>query len=374
MTPTMKELHEVAGAIFGDANGISVPRHYGDPAAEYSAAVEGVAVADRSHRTRLRVSGRAADQMLQGLLSGKIPAAPSSDGVVERMRWEYSLVLTPKGRILSDLRLVRLSGEEETFVFDVPVAGSAALIEHLRRSLPPRLAASEDISNDTGMLTVMGPLAAGLLSRDVLGLRVEEVDLEALDEGDGIRLPDGEDVGVTVVRTAEVAATAFDVISDTRTVAAIWKRLLEAEAKAVGHGVFQTLRIEAGRPALGADLDGDTIPYEAGIVDRAIDHTKGCYTGQEVIIRIRDRGHVNRRLCGLLLGEGPTPAPGTQIFGLDGEKSVGRVTSSAHSPRAGGVIALGYIRRQVEAPGVVRVGSSDGSEADLRELTEGWAF
>ena len=121
-------------------------------------------------------------------------------------------------------------------------------------------------------------------------------------------------------------------------------------------------------------MGSDTIPFEAGIVDRAIDHTKGCYTGQEVIVRIRDRGHVNRRLCGLLLGDGPTPPSGTEIFGPEGDRPVGKITSVAQSPRARGVIALGYVRRAVEAPGPVWLGSSDGAEAEIRELTEGWAF
>lgn len=374
MSGVLAKVHEAADAVFGEVDGVSVPRHYGDPAAEYTGALEAVAVIDRSHRTRLRISGKAPAQMLKGLLSGRIPDAPSSEGQVEHTRWEYSLVLTPKGRILSDLRVTRLAGEDEVFVFDVPVVGAAPLAEHLKRSLPPRLATAEDISSGTGMLTVMGPLAAGLLSRDVLGLRVQEAELDALGDGDGVRLADGDGVGISVVRTAEVATVAFDVISDRETLAAVWKRLMEGGASAVGRGVFETLRVEAGRPALGADLGERTIPFEAGIVERAIDHSKGCYTGQEVIVRIRDRGHVNRRLCGLLLGDGPTPPPGTEIFGPEGDKPVGTLTSLAHSPRADGVIALGYVRRGVDAPGVVRVGSVEGPEAELRELGEGWAF
>jgi folate-binding protein YgfZ len=96
-------------------------------------------------------------------------------------------------------------------------------------------------------------------------------------------------------------------------------------------------------------MDADTIPTEAGIDDRAIDHTKGCYTGQEVIVRIRDRGHVNRQLHRLELGDVPTPAAGTELLAADGSaKTVGRVTSAVQSPKHGGVLALAYVARGVD--------------------------
>jgi folate-binding protein YgfZ len=376
----MRSLHETAGAVFGEVHGVSVPRHYGDPSSEYGAAVDSVAVADRSHRTRIRISGRAPAQMLQGFLSGRIPEPPFVGGLPasgpnsERTRWEYSLVLTPKARILTDLRVTRLAGDDEVFLFDVPLAGTQVLSEHMARSLPPRLASSQDVSAETGMLTVMGPQSAELLSREVLGLRIEETELREMKEGDGIRIAEGSDgVGISVVRTADVATAAFDVISNCDTTARLWTSILETGASPVGHGVFQALRVEAGRPELGVDMGEDTLPPEAGLADRGIDHAKGCYTGQEVIVRIRDRGHVNRRLCGLLLGDGASPSPGTELCGEDGGERVGVITSVAHSPRAEGVIGLGYVRREIGTPGVVRVGAA-AAEAQVRELAEGWAF
>jgi len=370
----MRESHEAAGAVFGDIHGMSVPRHYGNPAGEYQAAVTGIAVADRSHRTRLYISGKAPAQMLQGLLSGRIPVSPLTEDSIERVRWEYSLVLTPKGRIISDLRATRLGGTTEAFLLDVPAAGAPALGEHLKRSLPPRLASTDDRSRVSGMLTVMGPESAGFLSREALGLRVEEVDLVSLEEGEGVRVPDGDDLGVIVVRNAEVATPAFDVVADSSTVSALWRRLVETGASPAGHGVFQTLRVEAGRPAFGIDLDEKTIPFEAGLVDRAVDHEKGCYTGQEVIVRIRDRGHVNRHLRGLVIGEGVSLRLGAELFDVEGGKPVGVITSVAQSPRASGTLALGYVRREVDVPGSVRLNAPDGFTVEVRELGEGWAF
>jgi folate-binding protein YgfZ len=96
-------------------------------------------------------------------------------------------------------------------------------------------------------------------------------------------------------------------------------------------------------------MDEDTLPPEAGIEDRAIDHEKGCYTGQEVIVRIRDRGHVNRHLTRLELGDVPTPAAGTELRSADGSgKPVGRITSAVQSPKLGGVLALAYVARGAE--------------------------
>jgi folate-binding protein YgfZ len=107
-------------------------------------------------------------------------------------------------------------------------------------------------------------------------------------------------------------------------------------------------------------MNEDTLPPEAGIEDRAIDHKKGCYTGQEVIVRIRDRGHVNRVLTRLELGDMPTPTAGTELRSVDGSgKVVGRITSAVQSPKHGGVLALAYVGRGVE-----RV-SIDGREFEV---------
>ena len=114
---------------------------------------------------------------------------------------------------------------------------------------------------------------------------------------------------------------------------------------------WTTLRVEAGRPAYGVDMDEDTIPVEAGIHERAIDYAKGCYTGQEVIVRIRDRGHVNRYA--------PAPAPGRRGAASEGRgavrgrssrgaRPVGVVTSAVRSPKHGETLALGYVKRGVE--------------------------
>jgi folate-binding protein YgfZ len=243
-----------------------------------------------------------------------------------------------------------LLGSEDTagYLLDVPVAGADGLKASLAKLLPPRFAAVEDVSDATAMITAVGPGAAASLSRLALGLRVEPATLGSSAEGEW-RSVGSPTQAPRVERTQEVWPEAYSVTGSAEAVAALWQAVVDAGARPAGHAVWSTLRVEAGRPVFGTDMDADTIPIEAGIDQRAIDHTKGCYTGQEVIVRIRDRGHVNRSLRRLELGEVPTPAAGTELLATDGSgKVVGRLTSAVQSPRFGGVLALAYVARGVE--------------------------
>ena len=120
----------------------------------------------------------------------------------------------------------------------------------------------------------------------------------------------------------------------------------------------------------GAERDDTTNPREADLLARAISTNKGCYTGQEVIIRVLHRGHVNRHLRSLLLGDAATPARGTELFAPDTGRAVGRITSAAWSPKHGQTIALGYVRREIEPPAEVRLGGADGPAARVAELRQ----
>ena len=315
-------------------------------AADYAAATEVAAVFDRSHRTRLIVSGRAPGKMLNGVLTGTLPEPPVELGAAWGGRSTYHAVLTPKGKMVTDL-WVMLRGDEEAagYLLDVPVAGREGLLALFAKVLPPRFASVRDESAETAMISVVGPHAAGLLSRLVFDGRISAEDLGALSEGEWRASP-GPIEGPVVTRTAEVLPDAYSVLGEAEVVVSLRQRLSEEGARPAGLGVWSTLRVEAGRPTFGTDMDEDTIPIEAGIADRAIDHAKGCYTGQEVIVRIRDRGHVNRNLVSLDLGDVPTPAHGTELLAADGSgKVAGRITSAVQSPRRGGVLALAYVAR-----------------------------
>ena len=371
------------GAVFGRVRGAEVPRHYGDPAAEYRAAREGLAIRDRSHRARLLVRGRAPIATLQGVLTGRMPSAPTTPrkGLL-RARVEYSAVLTPKGRMIADLRVMwGPDPDEEGLLLDVPAAALEPLLAHLKRFVPPRLADIEDVTPQSGLMTVLGPAGADTIAEIVLGSASHATEVEGLaeeeflevqedesrDEGMGMGIGTG---GIRVARTCDVDVNAWDIFVSAERFGEVWDRFIKAGAAPIGAGVWDTLRVEAGRPAYGGDMDDSTILSETGLVDRAVDHAKGCYTGQEVIVRIRDRGHVNRSLRGLLLEEGPAPKLGVELF--RGDRVVGEITSAVESPSRAGPIGLGYAHREISHGEQVTVGSPGGPTATVRELGPGW--
>ena len=203
-------------------------------------------------------------------------------------------------------------------------------------------------------------------------MRIDAAQLDALEEDAFFLLGGKDEDRVRVTRCGQLSVPAFEVATRPGAMAALQALMLKGGARALSEEMWHTLRIEAGRPVYGIDMGENTIPIEAGIGDRAIDHTKGCYTGQEVIVRIRDRGKVNRHLCGFTWDEGAGPRPGAELFGEVGEKPLGWITSAAFSPRFGG-IALGYVRREVDPPAKLYLESSAGPALEVRSLDdEGW--
>lgn len=342
----------------------------------YRAAAEGAAMVERPDRVLRLVTGRAPGRMMTGIATGTMPPDPEDlGGGLRGGRSFYSAVLTPKGKMVTDLRIFRLEpGEEGVLLLDLPAAGDAPATAHFAKYLPPRFARIEEQDGALGMLTVVGPDAASHLAGAVPGLP-DAGALGLLEEGEERVLGQGPPPAVRVVRNGDAVPPAFDILAARDRLAAIAERLGEAGAVRGDAALLEILRIERGRPAFGVEMDGDTLPPEAGIADRAIDHTKGCYTGQEVIVRIRDRGRVNRKLRGLLFGELPAPEAGAPIFVEGRDRAAGEVRSAARSPRFGQGAGLGYVRRELEVPGTARLGSPDGPPVEVRALDpEGWVL
>ncbi len=343
-------------AIAGESGG---PAHYGSPDDEYEAAVRGCGVVFRGDRGLIRVHGRAPGQMLHGILTNKIPAPPTSaaDPEVQRGEMVYGAILTPKGRMITDLRTFWLgAGEAQGIGLDVALAGKNGMQGHFARCLPPRLAAFTDLSGSVGLLTVLDP-GAGEIIGSVFG--------EAPTTG-YVLLEGGPLAGGLMVSRGVEQVPSWDIRAPFDRLGPLWERLGRLGAVPVGWQAWNTLRVEAGYPAFGTDMDETTIPIEAGLGDRAFDHGKGCYTGQEVIVRILHRGRVNWHLRALRFGKA-TATPGDELFATGGKKKLGRVTSAVRSPRLGGT-GLGYVRREVEPPATLYLRSGTGPEVHVEAL------
>ncbi len=327
---------------------------------QYDAAMSAAAVFDRNHRTRILVTGRAPGQMLNGILTGTIPGVPViGPDAIAGGRSTYHAVLTPKGKMVTDLWAYRLGQDGvESFLLDVPRSGGRALKETLVKVLPPRLATTEDVSARTGMLTVVGPDAGRHVASVVLDGSLNHGDLAELGEAEWRAVGIPSEKSLIVGRSNHLATGGFDVLGPAGDILRVWRSLVDEGVCPAGHAAWTTLRVEGGRPSFGSDMTDATIPIEAGIHDRAIDYQKGCYTGQEVIIRIRDRGKVNRSLRLIHFGQIEPPKKGTQLFvrGPDGHpegKPIGWVTTAVHSPRHGQIIGLGYVRTGIDEKEVV---------------------
>lgn len=332
-------LHEARGARFEDGAGRRLVQDYGDPAAEYAAAHGGAVVVDRSERALIRLHGRDPLGMVQGLVTNDVAGAPAGRAV-------YAAFLTPKGRMVADVRVLRRPDGDvwlETWR-----EARDGLVAHLTRFVPPLFARREDLTESWGLLTVLGPSAESVVASAVGAVPAREAGEYAMAAGG---LP-GRVAGseLLVIRTLYAGVDGYDVLAPAGALESVWSALESAGARPAGRAVLEVLRIEAGRPRWGAELTEATIPLEAGLREGVISESKGCYTGQEVIVRILHRGHVNRHLRGLRLGAASVPPPGAVLVRAGETKGVGEVTSTCASPRWGEAIGLGYVRREIEPP------------------------
>ena len=304
----------------------------------YRALRDGAAVAERADRGLIAVRGDDRAGFLQGLLTNDVEALADGDGC-------YAAWLTPQGRMLADLDVLHAG---DALLLDVDAAAAEALLARLDALVFTEDVRLADLSRTWGSHGVHGPGAPRLLA-EVTGAA-----LEALPPNRG-RAVTVDGAAVRVARTDALGIPGFHLFAERAASEALRAALGAAGATAVGDEATEAVRIEAGRPRFGVDMDAQTIPLEAGIEDRAISMDKGCYVGQEVIVRIlhRGQGRVARRLVGLTLGAEPgrpVPRPGTALRHEDTE--VGRVTSAVRSPALDRVIGLGYVPRALAEPGV----------------------
>jgi tRNA-modifying protein YgfZ len=321
--------------------------------AAYRAAHAGAASIDRSARGRLLVSGPDRASYLQGLLTNDIAALRPGTGC-------YAAYLTPQGRMITDLFVYELG---DLILLTLPGTVKDAVLAKLDQLIFTEDVKLGDVTETFGQISVIGPRAS-----QVLGDALEQASAAALDnlpEHGNLRAQFAA-VPAIVARVTDAGEPGFDVYVERPHLAALTSRLGAAGVVEVDSETAEALRIEAGIPLFGRDMDEETIPLEAGIEPRAISFTKGCYVGQEVIIRVLHRGHgrVARKLAGLTLDGDAAPAAGAAVR-ADG-REIGRVTSSTISPSLRKPIALAYLHRDFLMPGTAV--AVDGIAAAVTDL------
>jgi folate-binding protein YgfZ len=304
--------------------------------AEYLALTESCGLLDRSDRGKLALTGSGAKEFLGGQVTNDTEALAPGSGC-------YAAFLTPKGKMLGDLRILDLDDE---LLLDTERVSLQALFDMIHRFKIGYDVQLHKRTLECGMLSLIGPAATRVAGAEELPA-VEHAN--ARTELGGIAaILARTDIGVDVLCNA----ADRDTVRET---------LLSAGAQPVSAEAAEIVRVEHGRPRYGVDLDETVIPQEAGLNERAVSFTKGCYVGQETVARLYYKGKPNRHLRGLRLSE--PVAVGAELH--LGERSVGHLSSSVLSP-VHGSIGLALVRREAEPGSPVSVGEH-GASAEVTE-------
>lgn len=308
--------------------------------AQYRQLREECGLLDRSGRGVLAARGPDGAEYLQGQLTNDVEALAPGDG-------QYAALLDRKGHMQADMRVLRPSAEE--ILVDTEPEAREAVLRHLTMYSIGREVEIVDLTTERAILSLIGPRSAEVAGTAVL----PENNCETASIG-----------GVECL--AAGTAEGLDLIAATTDAPRLREALLEAGAVEVSPASVEILRIEAGTPRFGAEMGPETMPAEAGIVERAVSFTKGCYIGQETVARLHYKGKPNRHLRGLLLSAaGVEPGAPLRL----GEKEVGRLGSVGVSP-ALGPVGLAILRREAEPGAELRVGE-DGVTARVAALPFG---
>lgn len=286
---------------------------------EYAAVRDGgVGLIDLSARGRISVSGSEAVMFLNGLITNDLKTLGED-------QWMPAAFPNVQGRLLAVVRVMRKAQE---FLLDTETVTREKVLKLIERFTLAGDFKVADVTDATALISLQGRRAAGIVER----LNREEI---------------------TVLPATHTAEKGFDLIISAERKAGLWQTLVDSGATPVSERVQEILRIEAGIARYGSDMDESNVVTETNL-DDAVSYTKGCYLGQEIIVRIKHRGHVAKKLTGLRFEIHPNAdqqvEPGAVIKSTD-DKEVGRVTSVTFSPKLQTTVGLGYVRYEYLAPG-----------------------
>jgi folate-binding protein YgfZ len=337
----LASLHARAGAKMGVWFSCALPDDFGDAAAEYRFVNRSVALVDKNYRAYLAFTGPDRVRYLNAILTNNINDLSPGEGAI-------SLLLNPQGHILAEL---------ETFALaDRHFCVSYAMIREQLIAWMDKYIIMDDVtladeSPRWGTLALEGPKAAEVV------WEVSRVDLAPLSDLTSTQSAAGA-IPCRVVKRSPGGVAGAEFAVEREKLAALWTILLAAARKhgggPVGYTALSGQRLAQGVPWFGYDFGEKQIPHEAGLENSHISYTKGCYTGQEIVERVRSRGHVNRRRVSLLFGGDAIPEPGaplTMDAATSGGREAGYVTRAARIWDPTRVIGMGYVRKEAEAPG-----------------------
>ena len=348
--------HTQLGASFEEVAGWEVPAHYGDVAAEHRAVRQAVGLADLSHRGKVRVTGDDRVKWLQSIISNDILPLKPGQG-------RYSSFLTHKGKMLTYFRVYMQT--DAVMLEDVGEIGEMTYQTLRKFLLYGTKAKMENCVESWGLLLVSGPQAAHVVQS---AFGVDVTDLKPIDF---VTAQIGGSHAL-VLRTEETGEIDLEILIPAPGLLPAWAALLEAGAKygikPVGAHAREALRMEAGIPKAGQDLNEEIVPPEANLEEKAFSLSKGCYPGQEVVARMDTYGNVRRHLVGLVLKDAAIPTKGAKLF--SGDREVGWISSAVYSPQLNKVIAFGFPLRDFSKPDTTLTVEIAGAryEATVRAL------
>ena len=354
-TPLYHTLERFGATFTKKHDDWNVAAQFTDPVSEHHAVRRDVGIADVSYRGRHRLVGADRAKFLHRIVSNDVETLSAGQGT-------YATILTHRGKIIADFNVYVL---KDMIGIDTAPETTETLFNELDKYIIADDVEISDVTAETGAIAVHGPRSSALV-QSVLGIN-DMTDFperhHCFHEADALF-----NYSVVCARTETTGEIGYTLYTSAEALAPLWERLVrEGEpfnVQPIGWNALESLRIEAGVPRYGAELTDAVIPLEAEL-EHAIDFEKGCYIGQEIVARMKYRGHPNRLLRGIEIedmsasSESFELSHGTQVFNKD--KAVGWITSTAFAPTLGKPIAMAYVRMAVtEAGSRVQIATSEG--------------
>ncbi len=325
----LHEIHDTPGASFSESYADwELVDHFTDPHEEHHTVRKEVGVIDLSHRGRLRFTGSDRATYLHRIISNDVEGLAVGEG-------NYATILTNRGKIIADMKVYVF---ENSIDIETNTETTSTLYQELDKYLIADDVTIEDVTEHTGVIGIHGPTAAEMLEA-VYGL-----DVAHLREYHSVAYEiDGRHI--TCIRSNETGEVGYNLYTTSESMEWLWDTILTKGrtfgARPFGLTALNSLRIEAGIPRYGTELTDSTFPGEAEL-EAAISYEKGCYIGQEIVARMKYRGHPNRLLRGFEIDSDKPPQNGDRL--LDGDKEIGWITSAIVSPTFRQTIGMGYVR------------------------------